>query len=119
MFTQQQTETINTFADTHGLTLGTVERFAEELCKANPSRYNGGRKMSEESKALLQSLKGIAPTFKDEFLCSDMATRFSAPAAYVANALNKLEKDGVVQRTGKRDKLPGEKGKKCVTWKFI
>lgn len=103
------------FAKANKVSKAKLFEFVQQLEGAFPK---GGRKTSEESirirnaiKDSIDSLRGVVFTSKD------LAEKFNADQAYIVNNLKYLaEHDGIVKAVGKKEKEPGQAGRKEILW---
>lgn len=103
------------FAKANKVSKAKLFEFVQQLQESLPK---GGRKTSEESirirnaiKDSIDSLRGVVFTSKD------LAEKFNADQAYIVNNLKYLaEHDGIVKAVGKKEKEPGQAGRKEILW---
>tara|TARA_Y100000114_G_C11764120_1_gene332309 strand:- start:16159 stop:16518 length:360 start_codon:yes stop_codon:yes gene_type:complete len=109
----------NDFAKQSKISKAKTMAFAQAILEqAKQEMPKAGRKTSEESirirnaiKDSIDSLRGVVFTSKD------LAEKFNADQAYIVNNLKYLaEHDGIVKAVGKKEKEPGQAGRKEILW---
>lgn len=93
--------------------------FAESVvAQAKEEMPKPGRKTTDESIRTRQAIKEMQDVLKGNvFTIKELAEKIEADPVYVNNNIRWLAKhEGLFKVEGKKDKLPGQKGKKELLW---